>query len=343
MSIKPGPASRGFTLIELLVVVSVIAILIGLLIPAVQAAREAARRAQCLNNLKQIGIAFHSYAAANGSFPPITLVPSGKGTPPREWYNMMSPLARMLPQLDQSAHYNAINFDLPADFGPGLAANLTVMTSSFSLFLCPSDGESPISGYGRANYRFSFGPQTFFATAATAKVIVISGAFPPGPCFQPADFPDGLSSTIGVSERLQGDWTKQTFRRGGDYLLRDGAYAGPDPDVALSVCRSLPPSPATPHESRGGESWFLSGLHFTNYNHCSTPNRWADDCSFTNFVGTVHDRYMIDGALNASSAHSGGVNVLMMGGEARFIRDSITLPHWRALSTRNGGEVVSGD
>lgn len=341
MSDSAGTGRRGFTMIELLVVVAVIAILCGLLLPAVQAAREVARRAQCVNNLKQLGIGLHSYADLHGWFPPNTLLPSRGGIPPLDWYNMLSPMARMLPQLEQSAHYHAINFDLPADFGPGLTANQSVMISTLSLFVCPSDGGPPVSGYGRVNYRFSLGPRSSFSIGTSVTPEGSYGAFPPVASLRPADFTDGLSSTIGLSERLQGDWTKSTFRRGGDYLLRDGAYAGTDPDVALSICRALAPAPATPHESRGGESWFLSGLHFSNYNHCSTPNRWADDCSYTKDVGSVHDRFMIDGAFSASSAHPGGVNVLMMGGEVRFFRDSVTLPTWRALSTRGGGEVVS--
>ena len=336
-------ARRGFTLIELLVVVSAIALLCSFLIPAVQSAREAADRSRCVNNLKQIGIGLHSYASLHSRFPPVTLLPSRPAIPPVDWYNMTSPMARMLPHLEQSPLYHAINFDLPADFGPGLSANSTVMTSAVTIFVCPSDGGSPVSGYGRVNYRFSLGPATMFSSQVPATGVALSGAFPPTSALQAADFPDGLSSTIGLSERLQGGWMKRTFRRGGDYLLRDGGYAGPDPDVALSICRSLPPAPSSPHESRGGESWFLTGLHYSNYNHCSTPNRSADDCSFTRYVDTVHDRFMIDGAFSASSAHPGGVNVLMMGGEVRFIRDSVALPTWRALSTRNGGEVISGD
>ena len=340
---REGATRRGFTLIELLVVVSVIAILCSLLLPAVQAAREAARRAQCISNLKQIGIGFNSYASLDGHFPPVILLPSRSGIPPVDWYNITSPMARMLPHLEQSVLYNAINFVPPADFGPGLYANLTAMTTTVAIFVCPSDGGPQVPGYGRVNYRFSLGPATMFSVQVPAPSRALYGAFPPVLSLVAADFPDGLSSTIGVSERLQGDWAKQTFRHGGDYLLRDGAYAGPDPDVAVSICRSLAPAPATPHESRGGESWFLSGLHFTSYNHCSTPNRWADDCSFTKYVDTVHDRFMIDGAFSASSAHPGGVNVLMMGGGVRFIGDSVTLPTWRALSTRIGGEVISSD
>lgn len=340
---RDGSAARdwpGYTLIELLVVVAIIAIGIGLLLPAVQAARESARRAQCVNNLKQLGIGLHSYAGTHGRFPPIILVPT---IPSILLDNETSPMARMLPELDLASHYNAVNFNLPADFPPGLVANLTVMTAAVSSFVCPSDGGPAVRGYGRVNYRFSLGPATMLSTHVPTDRGAISGAFPPGLALRAGDFPDGLSSTIGVSERLQGDWEKSPFRRGGDYRLRDGKNAGTDPDVALAICRSLASDPSATLESRGGESWFLSGLHFTGYNHCSTPNRPEDDCSFTKYVDSVHDRFMIDGAFSASSAHPGGVNVLMMGGEVRFTRDSVMLPTWRALSTRDGGEVISGD
>ena len=342
MSFERVQRSRpGFTLIEILVVISILAILLGLLIPAVQGAREAARRTQCVNNLKQIGIGLHSYAALNDCFPPVMHLASRTNDKDATTTSVM---ARMLPQLEQSTLYHAINFNLSATFGPGLVANHTVMISTVATFLCPSDGAPPVPGYGRNNYRFSFGPATMFTPLDPARRAGSnSGAFSGAASRQAADFPDGLSSTIGVSERLQGDWTKSTFRRGGDYFLRDGPHEGLDPDAALAACRPLASAPATPHESRGGESWFLTGQHFSNYNHISTPNRSDDDCGFSIHLDTIHGRMMNDGIFTATSAHPGGVHVLMMGGEVRFIGDAVTLANWRALSTRNGGEVAAGD
>ena len=341
--LRRGPARRGFTLIELLVVISIIAILCGLLIPAVQGAREAARRAQCINNLKQIGLALHSYQSVYDRFPPITLLPPALGG----WASVTSPMAQMLPQLELSTIYNAMNYDLRADFSPGLSANQTVMSTRLAVFVCPSDVGSPVPGYGRVNYRFSLGVATMFASQSPGTPNMTSqvnyGAFYPWLSLRSSDFPDGLSSTVGLSERLQGDWTQGTFRRGGDYRVGDGGQASSDPDLAVSICKAYASDLVAPVESRGGESWFLTGLHFTNYSHFWPPNRSENDCSFRGHLESVHARHMLDGVFTATSAHPGGVNVLMMGGEVRFVRDSIALPTWRAMSTRAGGEVYSID
>ena len=320
---------RGMTLIELLVVVAVIGILVGLLLPAVQAAREAARRAQCLNNLRQMGIAIHQYVSTHEVFPPSYL------------RDAKSPVVHLLPFFEQAVLFHAVNFDLEADFGPGLQTNLTAMSVAIGTLLCPSDGAPRVEGYGRINYRFSVGP----ATHASGNDPAAPGAFAPLLTFRPAHFSDGLSQTVGVSERLQGDWTRSTYRRGGDYPFAGVGLVAPTPDAGLALCRSAHAALTTesPIESRGGESWFLAGLHFTSYNHCASPNRWDLDCAFNLAltIGTVHGRALGPGIFSASSAHPGGVNVLMMDGAARFARDSVDLAVWRAISTRSGGETAS--
>ncbi len=339
-----GASRRGFTLIELLVVISVIAVLLGLTIPAVQSAREAARRAQCVNNLKQIGVALHQFESSFGSFPPIleSGSPTGRGGAPLE-PTEYSPLARALGQLEQVAAYNAINFQLPAVVGEGVAANQTVMMTSFGGFLCPSDPPPPVAGYGRVNYRFSTGP-TFFMTPVAAETPSIMGAFAADSRhtlrLRPGDIGDGLSNTAGVSERLQGDWTKVTFKPGGDYLIADkfGIYF--TADEIVSFCGSLPPAPETMQESKGGESWLVSGYHFTGYNHCAAPNQNRFSCGNNVYNDTMNGRFIQAGSFPATSAHPGGVNVLMMDGHVRFVRDGIATPTWRALATRSGGEIA---
>src|SRR4051794_35496122 len=129
---------EGFSLIEVLVVIAVISVLIALLLPAVQAAREAARRAQCVSNLKQIGIALHSYHDALGAFPP------GRIRSRIDRRQLSFGLnSHVLPQLEQPALYNSINFGAGADTGP---ENATARRTTVSVFLCPSDNHAPIQG-----------------------------------------------------------------------------------------------------------------------------------------------------------------------------------------------------
>jgi len=343
LRILNGHRRHAFTLVELLVAILVIGLLVGLTIPAVQSAREASRRLQCTNNLKQIGLALHNYVVQYNVFPAIDLnsydVPR-KGLIPAS--HLYSPFARMLPQLDQLNAYNAVNFALPM---PGaVRLNQTIMDISLNSLLCPSDIQPSVLGYARVNYRFNIGPSPLF---------VFITAFPPssaGPFtimynYSPAAFADGLSTTVGASERLEGDWTNGPFKWGGDYLYLNTANPPSiatslwDPDQAVQFCSGLPLS--LPQESRGGESWFLSGLHFTNYNHCTTPNRKMPDCALgSDNLTSIYTRMIQQGVFKASSYHPGGVNALLMDGSVRFVTDSIQLSVWRAAATRAGGEVA---
>src|SRR5262249_39765477 len=132
---------RGFTLIELLVVIAIIAVLIALLLPAVQAAREAARRSQCVNNLKQIGLALHNYHSAIDRFPMGCSQQSYDVNGVDNWSNW-SAHALLLPYLEQTAVYNAINFNWCAVRGPGNTNNTTAYNTKIQVFLCPSDGNA---------------------------------------------------------------------------------------------------------------------------------------------------------------------------------------------------------
>src|SRR6516162_2994840 len=131
---NPTSTRRAFTLIELMVVVAIIGLLIALLLPAVQAAREAARRIQCVNNLKQIGLAIQMYEQTNGGFPPSAIVVN-TATPGVLWASDWGPFARILPHLEQSASYAAYNFN--ASYGD--PSNLTATAQSIATYLCPSE------------------------------------------------------------------------------------------------------------------------------------------------------------------------------------------------------------
>jgi prepilin-type N-terminal cleavage/methylation domain-containing protein len=141
---------RGFTLIELLVVISIIAVLIALLLPAVQSAREAARRAQCINNLKQIGLALHNYISATNVLPPgrVNSHITGMG-------DCWGAYAEILPQLEQQIIFNSFNFNLPPDTDPTTtpaAANVTGFTTFLNVLLCPSDSTPTLITIGNGQY-----------------------------------------------------------------------------------------------------------------------------------------------------------------------------------------------
>ncbi len=241
---------RGFTLIELLVVIAIIAVLIALLLPAVQSAREAARRAQCSNNLKQIGLAMHNYHSSHGSFPPggmyaAAYSPSypggyGKGVGWGTW----SAQAMMLGYLEEMPLYNAANFYWAVAMpGPAWNMNSTVSCRIISTFICPSDGLAPINPQGGVwtgetnNYLASLGTTTAyggnspsngqagskFGTAASPAGLSsdTTGVFSQGGnVYGITDIPDGTSNTIAFGETLVGDNTIQVQKwRDGPVLL----------------------------------------------------------------------------------------------------------------------------
>jgi prepilin-type processing-associated H-X9-DG protein len=176
-----------------------------------------------------------------------------------------------------------------------------------------------------------------------AKAYPDAGAFDFGGRTGSADVTDGLSNTIGMAERLQGDWQAGSFRRGGDYYL-DTSSSFPKPPNTLDQialhCRSITLDPSHIIESRGGESWLLGGRHFTWYDHALPPNA-GTDCALDANDASILNRFQKNGAFGASSQHSGGVNALRMDGSVQFIHNAIELRVWRALGTRAGGETFS--
>jgi prepilin-type N-terminal cleavage/methylation domain-containing protein/prepilin-type processing-associated H-X9-DG protein len=340
---------RGFTLIELLVVIAIIAVLIGLLLPAVQAAREAARRAQCVNNLKQMGIALHNYHDAFQTFAPgyvSAVLPgvtdacnqdaeNGQSVdlgPGWAWGSMI------LPFLEQQPLYNSVNFSLSVAY----AANNTCSTTSLTAYLCPSDpgptlvpvladppdpanpgqfaGTTVVDRVARGNYVGMWGLGELCAGSNTNSVPNNNGTNDPlgvpAGCFfrnskvGVADVTDGTSNTIAVGERSHNlSYVTWTARSINGWLGKTSQVEGGQ-DL-------FNPSPEECWTQVLGPAGLEGGPRTINNPEAHVEDYW--------------------------SRHPGGANVLFADGSVHFLKSAINPTPWRALATRNYGEVISAD
>jgi prepilin-type N-terminal cleavage/methylation domain-containing protein/prepilin-type processing-associated H-X9-DG protein len=310
---------RGFTLIELLVVIAIIAALIALLLPAVQAAREASRRVQCANNLKQIALAMSNYHDAVGTLPP-----GRKGWGWGTWQMYI------LPYLEQSVLYNCYNQlgdslnDVTLDslllyMGP---VNSTVTTARLKTLTCPADTpNAPLEEVTAHNYACNYGNTDLYqepyggVTFGGAPFGDI-GADPthqtPGqPTVRFASITDGTSNTALAAEVIQGQAAD----------LRGFTWYGPSSGFTsyLGPNTRLPDVLTLPEQ-------------------CVYPYGTNPPCTYENAPGAGPSVL-----LAARSRHPGGVSIALADGSVRFIKDSINLATWRALTTTRGGEVISAD
>ena len=319
---------KGFTLIELLVVIAIIAILIALILPAVQQAREAARRMQCKNNLKQIGLAIHNYSDVHGTLPPMwggtsPFVGTNEGT--------LSGFVMLLPFLDQAPLWDQIS-RAPGQGGNPSSASFPHPPGPLPVFLCPSSPLSPplsdinpsLGGPPRS-YHFCLGDSG--ATAALTPA-ANRGAFPmsSGRVNRWRDFLDGQSNTILASERA-------LFLSVDDWL---GTYANL---FNPQECSNSDTSGC--HGWGNGRPWSLGGIRFYDSFYARLPINGPSS----------HEKP------TATSRHAGGVHVTLGDGSVKFISENIDtgdqnapLPTtsgarspygvWGALGTRAGGEVI---
>ncbi len=349
----------AFTLIELLVVIAIIAVLISLLLPAVQSAREAARRAQCTNNLKQYGLAIHNYEQTIGC------LPFGKGgdymsvLPAAPVYARWSTHSQLLGFLEQMPLYNAINLNLPPEtpdtggmgMGMGMMSayqdpnreNSTVCRIAISAFLCPSDAAGSTSNNwpGGNNYVGNEGNWLCDACEQYPPMIGFIG-LPRGPfynrsCIRLASLTDGLSNTAFVSEKSRGMGTYDAAR---DMFMIGSTMSIDD---TFQQCSSLNPSNgmASVIDSWMGAAWCVGDMSCTTYNHVGGPNSTTCASMGGMMMGGPTAMVNMSVQIPPSSQHPGGVNLLLGDGSVRFIKSTIALSVWRALGTRNGGEIIN--
>ena len=319
-------ARRGFTLIELLVSVGVAGLLAALILPAVMAARGAARRAQCQNNLRQFGLALHNFEAARGAFP------VGYGRPGGAPVGFAPPHVALLPFLERADLARAgAELDRPGN-AEGVGA--TVPT-----FLCPAD---PVAG--GTNYRACVGAGIYMRNAqrpdTDGLADGLAGAFQIYEPLPAAGVQDGLSQTAAAAERRKstpdGAWDPAT-----DYWytgLQEGRRTAPAADEVLDFCRDFDAVPSR-FQPDAGRAWAHSHFVDTLYTHAAAPNPPHPDCSVLTYPSAFEGP---GGGLHpATSYHPGGVNVLALDGAVHFMSDGVDLILWRALATTAGGETAA--
>jgi prepilin-type N-terminal cleavage/methylation domain-containing protein/prepilin-type processing-associated H-X9-DG protein len=314
---------RGFTLIELLVVIAIIAVLIALLLPAVQAARAAARRAQCVNNLKQLGLAMHNYHNTIGTFPiglmgfrSVTGYTLGTAANNRRTWAWM-----ILPYIEQGAAFGSLNFSLPFNNH----AQDTVIKFIPSTFLCPADpnmGFIDVGSYPvrKVNYMVNWGNTHYFQGIPTT---------PPNNPFAGPLIANESVPFLGAPFAMDNTFGIQTITDGTSNTL-----------LMSEVKVGLPNGSSQDH--RGD-------VFNDDYNGCMFNGYTPPNSTFTDYVsGGCQYPYLTNPpcvsktpTFNAArSYHTGGVNALMGDGSVKFVKDSINVQTWRALSTSQGGEVI---
>jgi prepilin-type processing-associated H-X9-DG protein/prepilin-type N-terminal cleavage/methylation domain-containing protein len=301
----------GLTLVEVVVGIALVGLLAVLILPAIQGAREAARRVACLGNLRQIGIALGGYASVHSCFPP-----GNSGG-----YSMHSML---LPQLEQNATFAALNFEV-SPHGGGFATNATVYRQRIGVFVCPSDTPPHAAdSYGWTSYPANRGfhsrrfDDNGFATLSRP--------------LNHSQIKDGLGRTAALAEWRLGPLVRGQADPLGSIFSVSADLSGTSTLPAfLAACKRAPKSGSLVAANDKGLVWAIGDYWFSHYNHLLTPNR--PSCLSSGFVQ--------EGAYSASSRHPAGVHVSFADGHVEFVTESIAEGPWRALSTRHGGEVVA--
>jgi prepilin-type N-terminal cleavage/methylation domain-containing protein/prepilin-type processing-associated H-X9-DG protein len=323
---------KGFTLIELLVVIAIIAVLVAILLPAVQQAREAARRSNCSNNLKQLGIALHSYHETHGCFP-ISIAPSVRDSSVTGAWRGFSVQALLLPYMDQAAIYNKLDFNNRYDEAPNTN---TDVRAKIAAFICPSD----LAYIGGAtepgnNYLISAGPSTFWGVGDADK----AGFAKHNRVVRMADLMDGASNVVAVSEATTGAAAgAYDLRRS---LVRNQAFPGGFADSfttpALLNQYGQQCLGGTTNLHLHVRSQWMNGIGGqTIFNTLNPPNTPNPDCHPCGGCGWYDSK----GIWSARSRHVGGVNVTLADGSVRFVGDGIDTLTWQQVGGAGDGARV---
>lgn len=336
--IDSSACRSGFTLIELLVVIAIIAILVAILLPAVQQAREAARRAQCKNNLKQIGLAIANYQSAHGVFPPSATIDLNVTSTGNN--GSWSIHGRILPMLEEASLYDQV--DLTAAWDNQHAID-GVKVATYSCTSDPRADEARDPGSNRPHlypttYGFNFG--TWFVFDPTTGQGG-DGLFAPNRSLDYADVIDGASNTMLAAEVKA--WNAYTRNGGPPSPAMPGSVAGAQAAVATGV----------QYKETGHTEWVDGRVHHQGVTVTMPPNTRVEH---TNPAGDIVDADFNswqegrDGSagnpsyaiITSRSYHLGLVNAAMLDGRVRSISDSIDVAIWRAIGTRSQGELISG-
>jgi len=335
---KPRPQPFGFTLIELLVVIAIISMLIAILLPAIQAARESAKRSSCSNNIKQIALAMHNYENALRSYPPSLCWNGVTGNSGGHW----SALARIMPYLEEHDLYRHIDFKVDYNLPLHPVTGQRLKTERIAPFLCPSEAnDTPrLSGTTPDNYPLSYGVNNgVWKVYDPVTKQGGEGPFYLNARLRPKNVRDGLTHTLMLGE----------LKAYTPYYRNGGSAPTTPPTAPSDICGLGGEAKMGPvlYNNSGHTEWVDGKVHQTGFTATFTPNTNVIcsqggakyDVDYTSQREGTSATVATYAAVTARSYHPGIVNVAMMDGSVHTVKDDISLAVWRALATRAGGEV----